>query len=311
MIVDIESNRIVSGSIESLIGGRQENQDYAGSIVTSRGVAVVVCDGMGGLNGGAIASHIAVNSILSSLSSLKDNDDVKDVITEAINRANNEIIETAKQNSALEGMGTTLAMLFVSRNSAIVAHVGDSRIYQLRGRGKVYRTFDHSLVFQMVNSGVLTEEQARTSANSNVITKALGIGNIVEPEIAELPYLSGDKFLICSDGFWGAFPEREFISKITARGELKNVLANVANVVNNHGFVNGGGHDNLTAALVKTYHNSKIKVKMSKSIKVLILILSILLLGSICGNYFLYNKLNTTDSKDKGVTDNAQVEQKG
>ena len=76
MIVDIESNRIVSGSIESLIGGRQENQDYAGSIVTSRGVAVVVCDGMGGLNGGAIASHIAVNSILSSLSSLKDNDDV-------------------------------------------------------------------------------------------------------------------------------------------------------------------------------------------------------------------------------------------
>lgn len=90
---------------------------------------------------------------------------------------------------------------------ATIAHVGDSRVYQFRGRTKIFRTFDHSMVFDLVKQKVITEEQARLSAQSNVITRALGIKPDLEVEILERPFEAGDRFLLCTDGIHGSIEE--------------------------------------------------------------------------------------------------------
>ena len=102
-------------------------------------------------------------------------------------------------------MGSTCTVLLINDTSAIVAHVGDSRVYQIRGRNKIFRTFDHSMVFDLVKQKVITEEQARLSAQSNVITRALGIKPDIEVDVVELPYDAGDRFILTTDGIHGPF----------------------------------------------------------------------------------------------------------
>lgn len=284
MAIRIEAKAIVDGYIESLIGGRSENQDFAFSIDVPLGTVVVVCDGMGGMNGGSVASQLAVKTIIDDVAVATMADSPSVVLSNAVKHANQVIMETAAATPELVGMGTTVVAIIVSKKSAIATYVGDSRIYQLRGKKKVFRTFDHSMVFQMVQAKVLSEEQARSSSMSNVITKALGITADLEPEIFELPYFSGDRFLLCSDGFWGAMPEPEFLKMVTAKGDIEKLLVTTASNVDSLGVAAGGGHDNLTAALFKVTCNSKLKPKMSTTTKIIIGVLSLLLLISVTFN---------------------------
>ena len=175
----------------------------------------------------------------------------------------------------------------MSEKSAIVAHVGDSRIYQIRGHKKVFRTFDHSVVFNLVRQGVITEEQARLSDQSNIITRALGVGDEVVPEVAELPYEIGDRFVLCSDGIHGAMSEKEFIKLISDRSKsLGAVTDDVATLVDNLGRTNGGHHDNLTIVVAEPKINSKIKPKMSKTTKIVFQVLAAVCAVSILLNVF-------------------------
>lgn len=129
----IKSKFPLRGVVESRIGGREENQDSFGYKDTPIGVAVVVCDGMGGMQGGKYASMIAVNTILSYLMEQTPGCDTVKVLQEAIQRANYAIIQTGMENPHLYGMGTTVTALLLNKQCATVAYVGDSRIYQLRG----------------------------------------------------------------------------------------------------------------------------------------------------------------------------------
>lgn len=256
---------------ESRIGGRQENQDSYGWKNTKLGYLVTVCDGMGGGPGGKTASSIAVQEILAGVSEAMGDEAVANVIIKAVRRANMAIIEKGNENAALKGMGSTATVLLLSEKSAFVAHVGDSRVYQLRGQSKVFRTFDHSMVFEMVAQGVITEEQARLSAQSNVITRALGIQPDVEVEVHEVSYEKGDRFVLCTDGIHGTMPEKDLVKMLTdKKRKLGAMVDDVATYVDNLGRSSGGGHDNLTLAVVEMNISSKMKAKMTRQTKTII-----------------------------------------
>ncbi|WP_294743535.1 protein phosphatase 2C domain-containing protein [uncultured Prevotella sp.] len=279
---------------ESRIGGRGENQDSYLSKSTERGFVVTVCDGMGGGPGGKTASTIAVNEIIAGIDEANKDEESANVIIKAIRRANMAIIEAGNENPQLKGMGSTATVLLLTEESAYVAHVGDSRIYQLRGRKKVFRTFDHSMVFDLVRQKVITEEQARLSAQSNVITRALGVKPDVEVDIQEVPYLKGDRFLLCSDGIHGTMPEEELIRLATEKGKaLGPITDNIATIVDELGRREGGGHDNLTLALIETRINSKLKPKMSKQTK-----LMLMLLGALAAISIVFNVVQCASKPD-------------
>lgn len=286
----IQSIFPLSGVIESRIGGRSENQDYYGCRDTAIGTVIVVCDGMGGMQGGQVASMLAVNSILNSVETEQPDADPADALFKAIRKANYDIMQTGAENPNLYGMGTTVTALLLNQQCATVAYVGDSRVYQLRGKQKKFRTFDHSMVFEMVKSGVLTEEQARLSDQSNVILKALGIFPEIDPDIYKLPYEKGDRFVLCSDGFWGCMPEKELLKMITPKKDLGFVMQSAADRADTIGHNKGGNHDNLTAAIVDVNCNSLMKEKMSKSVKMVLTLLSVLLLASLAANAYLATK---------------------
>lgn len=306
----IQSIFPLSGVIESRIGGRSENQDYYGCRDAAIGTVVVVCDGMGGMQGGQVASMLAVNSILNSVEAEQPDADPAEALFKAIRKANYDIMQTGAENPNLYGMGTTVTALLLNKQCATVAYVGDSRVYQLRGRTKKFRTFDHSMVFEMVKSGVLTEEQARLSDQSNVILKALGIFPEIDPDIYKLPYEKGDRFVLCSDGFWGCVPEKELLKMITAKRDLAYVMQTAADRADAIGHNKGGNHDNLTAAIVDVNCNSLMKEKMSKSVKAVLTILSVLLLASVAANAYLATKVYGKADKQEPVveqtTDNAE-----
>lgn len=291
MVQPISSKFEATGFVDSRIGGRQENQDSAGVRDTAIGLLVVVCDGMGGMQGGQIASTTAVTTIMSFFENIDKQADPAMTLVKAINEANAQIIAKGLEDPNLRGMGTTVTALLKTPKSAIVAHVGDSRIYQFRGGKKVFRTFDHSMVFEMVKKKVLTEEQARLSAQSNVILKALGVKPEVEVECQEIPYLKGDRFVLCSDGFWGAMPEEDFIALVSKKANADQVLTATANKVEAIGKEKGGDYDNLTAAIVEIESNSKMQVKMNTLAKTIIGFLAVLLIASVGLNAFISTKL--------------------
>ena len=212
---------IFVGFAESRIGGRPENQDSYGYKETSLGFLLTVCDGMGGGPGGKTASSIAVQEIITGVDEANEDEEVANIIIKAIRRANMAVIEAGNENPSLQGMGSTATVLLLSEKSAFVAHVGDSRVYQIRGGKKIFRTYDHSMVFELVKQKVITEEQARLSAQSNVITRALGMLPDLEVDIVERPYIKGDRFVLCSDGIHGAMPSalRSAEKILPARGE--------------------------------------------------------------------------------------------
>ena len=282
------NDALVQAFAESRIGGRGENQDSYGAAYTPHGFVVTVCDGMGGGPGGKTASTIAVDEILESIQEASDKDTLANILIKAVRRANMAIIEAGQENTALRGMGSTATVLIVNEQSALIAHVGDSRVYQLRNHGKVFRTFDHSMVFELVQQGVITEEQARLSAQSNIITRALGITPDVEVDVQEVPYLCGDRFMLCSDGIHGTMPEADLIKLASNRKAVLGALVDdIATRVDNAGRMGGGGHDNLTLAIVETQKNSKLKPAMSKETKIAFITVAAVALLSIVLNILL------------------------
>jgi len=231
--------------IKSDIGGRIENQDSFGSTQTKFGELIIICDGMGGHNGGRHAANRAVQIIIEEVTKSIDINPAK-TLQKAILKANEAILQESSTNASLKGMGSTVVALLVTPERAICCHVGDSRIYQLR-KGKIlHRTSDHSLVFDLVRQGKMTEEQARLSDKSNVITRSLGISPTVNVEIADnLSYQTDDRFLLCTDGIWSMIPENQLIEMISEEVDVESVVAKLVEKINTIGIACGGNHDNL------------------------------------------------------------------
>ena len=294
---------LIFGFAESRIGGRAENQDSFGFKDTPLGFLITVCDGMGGGPGGKTASSIAVKEIIAGVMEADQQEKISNILIKAIRRANMGIINLGNEQPALQGMGSTCTVLLINSKSATIAHVGDSRIYQFRGNSKIFRTFDHSMVFDLVKQKVITEEQARLSAQSNIITRALGIKPDLEVEVTERPYEAGDRFLLCTDGIHGTVEEKSLVKSATNRKiNLGPVVDGIATEIDNIGRTSGGGHDNLTLAIIETKLNSTLKEKMSKKIKQILLAIVAVCVISIVANVYLtittinqHNRLSDTE----------------
>ena len=289
-MISITTSTPFIGFVDSRKGGRVENQDTCGYADTSFGLLVVVCDGMGGGPGGKLASSLAVDTIIRVVRDTTVTVEPEEVLKNAIQIANQVLIKRIVDNPSLRGMGTTVAALLINDYAAILAHAGDSRIYKFRGSRKVYRTTDHSVVSELVRKGTLTEEQARLSAQSNVITRALGVSPEVEVDITELAYEKGDRFMLCTDGIWGNITEKELIKIAAGTKSPGGAVESLVIRVDEQGFAAGGVHDNLTVALIETTSNSILKEKMSKRARIIITALSAVCLVSIVGNILLLTR---------------------
>lgn len=280
-----------AGYWETRTGGRKENQDSCGFKDTPHGLMAVVCDGMGGGPAGRLAADTAIQQIYDYICQAPADMPRTDIMREAIEQGHRAILAIGSKNRQLQGMGTTVAAILINDQSAIVAHVGDSRVYQFRMGMKIFRTADHSMVGELVRNGTLTEEQARLSAQANIITKALG-GNLTNlADVTERPYEAGDRFMLCSDGIWGMLPEKQLISR-TARGRLNSAVGDTIRYIDEQlGPKDGNTHDNMTIAVLETKKNSKLKEKMSKKTLITIAALAAVCLISIVANCVLYSKL--------------------
>ena len=238
------------GYIETRQGGRQENQDNAGFVDTPIGLLLVVCDGMGGGPGGRTASRMAVDQILTTLEEVAEHTNKADALRFAIEKANELLFAESAEKEQLRGMGTTVAAIIIGEDAATVAHVGDSRIYQLRKGRIIYRSKDHSVVAALVEEGRLTEEEARNHPQSNIVTKALGVRPSIDIDIEELAFQRGDRFVLCTDGIWGAQPQEKLLETLSRPMGIAELTHLVAEETDKLGRNAGGGHDNLTLAIL-------------------------------------------------------------
>lgn len=285
-------------SANTRIGGRSENQDSFGWSDTPSGFLVVVCDGMGGGPGGKQASLMATKSIIDYV---KDAEDIRKndiLLANAISYANKDLRNYVSEHPEYDGMGTTVTAVLVDANRAVLAHVGDSRIYQFRGHSEIFRTRDHSLIAERVRKGELTEKQAKMSAISNIITRALGPFEDVEAEIDIRGYEKGDRFLLCTDGVWGAVSDKKLKSLVTVPRIIEGAVDGIMVDVDNCGRERGGHHDNLTAAILELKSNSNYHNPMRKKDKILISGLALLVVFLTVLSISLGIKLKDTKQKE-------------
>lgn len=228
---------------------RKENQDSSAySIISSDCVWAVICDGMGGANGGKTASSSAVNYISEFISrEYKDDMDeetLSDMLITAVDGANLTVYKLAMEDPDLAGMGTTCDLVFIRDGVAHVVHVGDSRTYSIRD-GKILQiTEDHSLVQEMVRRGELTPDQAMKHPNKNLITRALGVTHEVHIDYIEAEFNEGDVILICSDGLSNFVSKADMVRTAQEnKGEL--MIDTLVEIAKRH-----GGHDNITVTVI-------------------------------------------------------------
>lgn len=270
-----------SGFWDTRQGGRPENQDSCGFIDSPLGLIAIVCDGMGGGPAGRNASVLAVKVIAEYVCKEDKSKNPEDILCNAIEQAHQVIIAEGNSHLELRGMGSTVVAVLFHQKAAIVAHVGDSRVYQFRGGHMVFRTQDHSMVADLVRKKELTEEQARLSSQTNLITKALGGKAECHPDITLLPYEKGDRFLLCTDGIWGALTEKELIKRASQTPSLAGAVDGIVLLVDEIGRQNGNNHDNLTMALFEAKKDSTIKVNMNRKARNIIRALTALCVVSL------------------------------
>ncbi len=172
---------------------RSSNQDYVFSAGALHGIA----DGMGGHKGGNVASALACSTLTKLL---KDARPDERALEYGIREANRAVFERAAGDEDLQGMGTTLTVLWDAGERVILGHVGDSRAYLYRAESLKQMTSDHSLVWEMMKQGSITPEEARNHPYRNMITRAVGTDPVVVPDIFSVECRAGDKWLLCSDG---------------------------------------------------------------------------------------------------------------
>ena len=277
----------LKGAAASLQGGRSENQDDYGFIDTPLGFLLVVCDGMGGGPGGKTASGIVKEVMMEALCGCSQQAPRAEAVKMAAERAQEALEAKMRESRELDGMGSTFIALLVNRQSALIAHAGDSRCYVLRDGKLLFRTRDHSLVEELVKRKTLTEEQARISPQSYIINRVLGTGNNHTPDIVEMPYRRGDRFVLCSDGVWGTMPQQELLERLSAEDDEKLLVGRLTKLIDERGNTNGGNHDNLTLAMVRMGCNSALKDR-SAALRWTIGILIVLLIGA-AGAYAYFN----------------------
>jgi protein phosphatase len=236
---------------------RSHNEDSVAADA-SIGVAVLA-DGMGGYNAGEVASGMATTVLTTELQQLLASGEARmingdagrehaeSILRSEIAKANTSIYQAAQSQPQYAGMGTTLVVALFYDNRVTIAHIGDSRVYCLRGDELSQITKDHSLLQEQIDSGMITPEQARFSQNKNLVTRALGIDPTVDAEIREYETRPGDLWLLCSDGLNDMVSDDDIGMTLQAlSGNLKLAAQQLVQMANDN-----GGRDNISVVLVR------------------------------------------------------------
>lgn len=227
---------------------RRRNEDFV-AVDGALGLALLA-DGMGGLPDGHVASRVAADSALVHLR--RGPPPAPDGFSSrALEAAVQVANEQVRRRAGAAGMGTTLLLASIGASAARLAHVGDSRAYLLTNRGGLRQlTRDHSLVQDLVDDGLLDRSQARHAANRNVITRALGLAPMVEPDIEQFTVAAGDLLLLCSDGLWEMLEDDAIVALLKACEPGQDGLAACADALV-QAANDAGGHDNVSVVLVR------------------------------------------------------------
>lgn len=213
----------------------------------ARGALIVVCDGMGGAQGGEVASDLAARTVWQEMRDAQPTEEVPvfaRLLRRAVRAANRRVHDEAQREASLRGMGTTLSAVGFAGRHAVIAQVGDSRVYLLRAGVLVQVTRDQSLVSALVHAGRISQTEVRSTIGASAILQALGVGADVEPSLSVVDLRRGDRILVCSDGLHGQLTDVG-ISTILAAVPAPRDAA-VALVA---GARAAGGSDNITAVV--------------------------------------------------------------
>ena len=209
----------------------------------------IIADGMGGYNGGEIASSLAIKSAKNYIENNfaqadKDKESIIQLVASSLEYANMVVYEKSKENKELNGMGTTLDICLIYNNKAYIGHIGDSRIYRIRKTFIRKLTTDHSYVQKLVKDGTITKEEAEVHPKKNMLLKALGCNAFVEPDVAVKGFLKEDILLISSDGLTNMVKQDDIFQ--IATGNIEKAPQRLVDLANEN-----GGMDNITVVIIK------------------------------------------------------------
>ncbi len=247
-------NSVASGLSDR--GMIREGNEDSFVIDSDRGL-FAVADGMGGHNAGEVASRMAIDVLRDYISRTVSGGEVllgghdhnysdsANRLASGIRLANRVIHETAQSNTAQRNMGTTIVSAILDDDRLSIAHVGDSRAYLLRNNGLIPLTEDHSLVAEQVRMGLITRENAESSTQRNIITRALGLEQEVAVDLCDLPVASGDLILLCSDGLTTMLADEAITAILLDGQEPEEICRHLVEAANSN-----GGRDNVTVVVL-------------------------------------------------------------
>ena len=226
---------------------RLSNEDQACALINASGnVLLVVCDGMGGQSKGDLASSLAINTVISSFKSRKgfmNRYFAKFWVGNVIREANKCVYEQSKSNPSYEGMGTTLTLLLIIKDTAILGHVGDSRCYFLRNREFEQMSEDQTYVGYLLRTKQITEEEALIHPKRHVLMNALGVYPSASIDIKSFPYM-GETVLLCSDGLYNNVPKNDIASVLKSEDSVEQKVNELIAIGNKN-----GGSDNIAVVI--------------------------------------------------------------
>lgn len=207
--------------------------------------AAILADGMGGHSAGEVASRTAVDTIAAILRQTTRGISARERLESAVQAAHSVIREKSRQSIRCRGMGTTVVVALVEGNVLYHAHVGDSRLYLLRGGEFRCLTRDHTLQQEFIDQGLYTPEEAREKVSRNILTKALGLEPQISIDCNELDILPGDRFLICCDGLYEMLTDHEMGALLNRPHALDEVGLDMVELANAR-----GSKDNVSVIII-------------------------------------------------------------
>lgn len=222
---------------------RQRNEDHV-LMAPDLGL-FAVADGMGGHRAGEVASRMALG-ILEEFFRKDAGQDISQVLSDGVTEANSSVYNASLKEASCHGMGTTLTALVVREHYAVLAHVGDSRAYLIRGDDIIQLTRDHSLVQELYREGGITRAQAREHPQRNVLTRALGTAGSVDIDLTRVEIQRGDLLLLCTDGLSNLVEDHDILMLVRQSRNPEKAVTSLIRAA-----LSQGGNDNISVVLVE------------------------------------------------------------
>ncbi len=229
---------------------RSRNEDAFDYGFLSDGTSwAIVCDGMGGVHGGKVASTAAIETVSEKIKKCYNPamsvTSLENLLLSSITTANVDVYDRGVYDNSLKGMGTTIVAALIKNNEACIAHVGDSRAYIIHDNSILQITKDHSLVQEMLDKGQISKEEYENTPIKNIITRAMGVDEDIDIEFDYVSINEGDTLILCTDGLSGMVTEKRIL-EIYETTDFESLAQKYIDEANNN-----GGSDNITVVIMK------------------------------------------------------------